>query len=72
MFPMVGFIKRYYILIGIIVLLAITGCASSRKNTWIKERKKSGFISTSQLGKNKYYFSNSYQKRLTKSMKKKR
>jgi len=69
---MPGFLKKYSCLILILVALVIAGCASSRKSNWIKERKKSGYISTSQLGKNKYYFSNSYQKKLHRSMKRKK
>ena len=69
---MSGFIKKYSYLILILVALIIAGCASSKKNNWIKERKKSGYVTTSQLGKNKYYFSNSYQKKLHRSMKRKR
>ncbi|MFO7574623.1 MAG: hypothetical protein R6W67_05655 [Bacteroidales bacterium] len=66
------FLKKYSYLILILVALVLAGCASSKKNNWIKERRKSGYVSTSRLGKNKYYFSNSYQKKLYRSMKRKR
>jgi hypothetical protein len=69
---MSGFLKKYPYLILLLVALTIAGCASSKKSNWIKERKKSGYVTTSQLGKNKYYFSNSYQKKLHRSMKRKR
>ncbi len=57
-----------------IVLLAIlmTGCATSRQNPYAKKRKKSSHVSQSNLGRNKYFFSNSYQKKLKKSYNKKR
>ncbi|MBE0675715.1 MAG: hypothetical protein IH591_13725 [Bacteroidales bacterium] len=64
--------KRYALLIAVMILIVVAGCASSKKNNWIKERKRSGYVNTSQLGKNRYYFSSSYQKKLGKSMKRKK
>lgn len=60
------------ITIIILVLAAIMlmpGCASSKKNTYQASRKKS-YIDTSQLGRNKYFFSKKYQKKLYKFKKK--
>jgi len=56
------------ITIIILVLAAIMlmpGCASSRKKTYQASRKNS-YIDTSQLGRNKYFFSKKYQKKLYK------
>jgi hypothetical protein len=53
-----------------IVLAAGTGCAV-KKNPWQKKKTKGSHVSTSQLGRNKYYFSVGYQKKLQKSVKKK-
>lgn len=65
-------LKRYSFLLAFILIVLVAGaCASSRKPNWIKERKKSGYVTTSQLGKNKYYFSSSYQKKLTRTVKRK-
>jgi hypothetical protein len=69
---MPGFLKKYSYLILILVALILAGCASSKKSNWIKERRKRGYVSTSQLGKNKYYFSNSYQKKLYRSIRRKK
>ncbi|MBM3420740.1 MAG: hypothetical protein FJY11_06360 [Bacteroidetes bacterium] len=66
------FTKYSFIILLILMAFLAGACASSRKPNWIKERKKSGYVSTSRLGKNKYYFSSSYQKKLTRSVKNKR
>jgi outer membrane biogenesis lipoprotein LolB len=51
----------------------LTGCATSQKhNPWMAKRKKASHVSTTQLGRNKYYFSTSYQKKLWKNVKKRR
>jgi hypothetical protein len=61
--------KRFYLrsITFIILLLAalilIPGCASSKKNTYQANRRNS-YIDTSQLGRNKYFFSKKYQKKL--------
>jgi hypothetical protein len=62
-------ILKYLFLLALIA--AITGCASARQNPWHKKRVKASRVNTSQLGRNKYYFSPSYQKRLLRSHKKK-
>jgi hypothetical protein len=48
-----------------------TVCAPAKKNTFYEKRKKSTQVNASQLGKNKYYFSSGYQKKLIKMYKKK-
>ena len=58
------------LVLAIISLFALTGCASARKNPWQKKRAKASHVNTSQLGRNKYYFSVGYQKKLVKSIKK--
>ncbi len=64
-------ILRYLVLFGSIALMA--GCASSRQNPYHKKRtepiKK---VNPQQLGKNRYYYSPNYQKKLLKGYKKKR
>jgi hypothetical protein len=64
-------LRKFPFLIIILAALLVFGCASTRRNPWVKERRRSGFVSTSQLGKNKYYFSSSYQKKLSRSVRKK-
>jgi hypothetical protein len=52
----------------LLILLAGSGCAV-KKNPYNASKKKSSYINTSQLGRNKYYFSTGYQKKLQKSVK---
>jgi hypothetical protein len=63
-------IIRCTIILIIIALFTGTGCASTKKNTFYSNRGKASHISTTQLGRNKYYFSTGYQKKLTKKYKK--
>jgi len=47
------------------------GCAPVKKNPYASKKKAQGsIVNASQLGRNKYYFSTGYQKKLTKSFKK--
>ena len=57
-------LKCVFILLMTLVLA--TGCASS-KNAYVKKKKKVSIVNTSQLGRNRYFFSNDYQKKLTKN-----
>jgi len=50
-------------------IAVMTDCASSRKNPWLEKRQQASRISTTQLGRNRYYFSSGYQKKLIKSYK---
>jgi hypothetical protein len=54
-----------------ILIAAFAGCAPVKKNTWIEKKKQASKVHSSQLGRNKYYFSVGYQKKLTKNYKKK-
>lgn len=45
------------------VLMLMPGCAAAKKNPYHAARKNS-YIDTSQLGRNKYFFSKQYQKKL--------
>jgi hypothetical protein len=51
-----------------IILMAGSGCAV-KKNPYTSGKKKASYVNTSQLGRNKYYFSVGYQKKLQKSVK---
>jgi hypothetical protein len=44
-------------------IMLMPGCASSKKSTY-KAARKNSYIDTSQLGRNKYFFSKQYQKKL--------
>jgi hypothetical protein len=48
-----------------------SACAPAKKNPFYEKRKKSSQVNASQLGRNKYYFSSGYQKKLNKNYKKK-
>ncbi len=50
-------------------ILLMPGCAASKKNAYRNVRKNS-YIDLSQLGRNKYFFSKQYQKKLYRYKKK--
>lgn len=56
----------------LIFLILITCCAPTRKNTYYQKRKKASHVNTEQLGRNRYFFSTQYQKKLSSNYKKKR
>ena len=60
-------VKSTFILL-LVILLAGSGCAV-KKNPYQSGKKKSSQINATQLGRNKYYFSVGYQKKLQKSVK---
>jgi len=60
---------KYLLILLIIVLMS--SCLASRKNPYARKKRQS-HISATQLGRNKYFFSNSYQKKLKRSYRKKR
>lgn len=54
----------------LVFVMVMPGCATAKKDNYFKEKSKRGqlnqHISTTQLGRNKYYFSNKYQKKLSR------
>jgi hypothetical protein len=62
-------ILKYFFIFFLIAIL--TACAPAKKNPFYEKRKKSSQVNASQLGRNKYYFSSGYQKKLNKNYKKK-
>ncbi len=64
-------LKVLMIAFGFIMITAFISCASSQKNPYYEKRKKASHINTSQVGRNKYFFSSGYQKKLNKSYKNK-
>jgi hypothetical protein len=67
---MPGGIKTLKYILIFCMLAGFMGCAPAKKNTYTEKRKKSSQVSSSQLGRNKYYFSSGYQKKLNKNYKK--
>ncbi len=63
-------ILKYFFVFLLIAF--ITGCAPAKQNSFQQKRKKGSRVSTSQLGRNKYYFSTGYQKKLVNNYKKKK
>jgi hypothetical protein len=62
-------ILKFIFIFSLVVLF--TECAPAKKNSVYEKRKKASRINTSQLGRNRYYFSTGYQKKLSKGYKKK-
>jgi hypothetical protein len=63
---------KIFILILILTLTVVfTACAPAKKNPYYEKRKQNSHVNASQLGRNKYYFSKDYQKKLTKTFKQK-
>ncbi len=60
-----------YLIIILLILLACS-CSASKKNPYYKKRKAASHINTEQLGRNRYYFSPAYQKKLNNTFKKKK
>jgi hypothetical protein len=54
-----------FIILFLSVLILMPGCAATKKRSFTNKRKNS-YIDTSQLGRNKYFFSKKYQKKLYK------
>jgi hypothetical protein len=54
----------------LIIIVLVTTCAPAKKNPFLEKRKNNSHVNASQLGKNKYYFSKDYQKKLQKRYKK--
>jgi hypothetical protein len=63
--------KYFKYLIIMLIVILMTSCFASRRNPYGK-KKRNTHISATQLGRNKYFFSNEYQKKLRKSYRKKR
>jgi hypothetical protein len=55
----------------LILIVIFTSCAPAKKNPYYEKRKKSSQVNASQLGRNRYYFSSGYQKKLKKNFKQK-
>jgi hypothetical protein len=62
-------VLKYLSLASLIII--ISACAPSKKNPFFEKRKSGSQVNASQLGRNKYYFSPGYQKKLKSNYKKK-
>jgi len=52
-----------FIILFLTAIIMLSACAATRKNQY-RAARKSSYIDTSQLGRNKYFFSSKYQKKL--------
>jgi hypothetical protein len=62
-------LKYLYI---VILFVLVSACAPAKKNPYYQKKSKSSIVGTEQLGRNRYYFSPNYQKKLNSTFKKKR
>jgi len=63
--------KSLLFFLFLFVMIFSSGCGSTKKNPYYEKRMKASRTNTTQLGRNRYYFSKDYQKKLTKSYKRK-
>lgn len=52
------------------IFTVINTCAPARRNPVYQKRKKNSYVDASMLGRNRYYFSSGYQKKLNKQFRK--
>jgi hypothetical protein len=62
-------IKILTLTFSLFLIAVFISCASSKKNPYYEKKKKASHVNTTQVGRNKYFFSSGYQKKLTKSFK---
>jgi hypothetical protein len=60
-----------YLSIAFLIIM-LTACVPSKKSQYHTKKGRNSRVETTQLGRNKYYFSSGYQKKLNKTFKKKR
>ncbi|HOW09762.1 MAG TPA: hypothetical protein PLX08_08165 [Bacteroidales bacterium] len=58
-------------LLFLVVIALSSACSGTRKNPYYQKRVQASKSNTRQLGRNKYYFSSTYQKKLAKSYRRK-
>ena len=64
-------LKSLLLLFFSFVMIFSSACGSAQKNPYYEKRMKASQTHTTPLGRNKYYYSKNYQKKLTKSYKRK-
>lgn len=55
-----------------LILISVISCAPARKSAYYQKRKKTSHVHTEQLGRNKYFFTPQYQKKLQGNYRKKK
>jgi hypothetical protein len=56
----------------ILIIQLFFSCAPAKKNTYSQKRKNDSHVTAERMGRNKYFFSPNYQKKLTHSYKKRK
>jgi hypothetical protein len=69
MLKMINSSKVFFLIVFTVIFLGIS-CGGSKKSSYHSRKSQSSRVSTSQLGRNKLYFSTGYQKKLKKNFKK--
>jgi len=54
----------------IFLIIAVPSCSPGKQNPYYQKKKSASKVSSTQLGRNKYYYSSGYQKKLNKNYKK--
>jgi hypothetical protein len=54
----------------IFLIVDLASCAGSKQSSYYAKKSQASRVNASQLGRNKFYFSTSYQKKLKKTFKK--
>jgi hypothetical protein len=57
---------RYSLIFIVSIVLSSTGCISTKKS-WVLAKSEKSMCDLSRLGKNKYFYSAQYQRKLRKS-----
>lgn len=68
---MISLNKIVKLIFALILVSSFSACTSVKMNPYAGKRQTASSSNTSQLGRNRYYFSDSYQKKLVKSYKRK-
>jgi hypothetical protein len=64
-------IKVILLTFSLVLITLFLSCSPTRKNPYYQKRKQASHVNTTQVGRNKYFFSSGYQKKLVKSYKNK-
>jgi hypothetical protein len=63
-------ISKLLIILAIFLIVDLASCAGSKHSSYFAKKSQTSRVNSSMLGRNKYYFSTNYQKKLKKTFKK--
>ena len=61
--------KLKYILFLVLIMTCAACASSKKKNPYYAKKKEASKVNTTQLGRNRYYYSPGYKKKMEKSTK---